>query len=189
MGLNMKPKLLLHACCAPCLSYSLEHLSPDYNITVYFYNPNIMPLPEYEKRLADVRRMVRISDSKLMVGEYDNETFLSMAKGLETFREGGDRCKRCIRHRLAKTAEFAKKHYFDLFSTTLTISPHKNAKFINDTQAEFEAKYGVKSLPLDLKKKGGFLRSIELSRALNLYRQNYCGCRFDIPDEADIEES
>jgi predicted adenine nucleotide alpha hydrolase (AANH) superfamily ATPase len=148
-----------------------------------------MPLPEYEKRLDDVRRMVRISGAKLMVGDYDNDTFLTLAKGLETFREGGDRCKRCIRHRLTKTAEFAKKHYFDLFSTTLTISPHKNAEFINNTQAELESSVGVKSLPLDLKKKGGFLRSIELSRALNLYRQNYCGCRFDIPDEAEIEEN
>jgi predicted adenine nucleotide alpha hydrolase (AANH) superfamily ATPase len=189
-----KPKLLLHACCAPCLTYSLEYLAPDYDITVYFYNPNIMPDSEYDKRLSEVSRLIGIMGGadgegsadgedgehekiRLITPEYDNEIFRQLVTGLEGVPEGGRRCEICIRHRLEKTAEYAKNHGYDLFSTTLTISPHKNASFINNTQAELEALTGVKSLPLNLKKKGGYLRSIELSKKYELYRQNYCGCK------------
>jgi predicted adenine nucleotide alpha hydrolase (AANH) superfamily ATPase len=146
-----------------------------------------MPFDEYEKRLADVRRLLSLTDgADLIVGEYDNENFLSMVKGLENCKEGQKRCEICIRQRLEKTASYAKKHGFDLFSTTLTISPHKNAEYINNAQTELEKVFGVKSLPLNLKKNGGYLRSIELSKKNNLYRQNYCGCKFDISNEADF---
>jgi predicted adenine nucleotide alpha hydrolase (AANH) superfamily ATPase len=161
-----------------------------------------MPQSEYDRRLSEVRRLISImgggvgningtigntggntdgtiSNIGLIVGEYDNSAYLKLAGGLESVPEGSSRCELCIRHRLEKTAELAA-HKYDLFSTTLTISPHKNADFINKTQAELEAVYGVKSLPLNLKKKGGYLRSIELSKQYGLYRQNYCGCKFDL---------
>ncbi|MDR0903298.1 MAG: epoxyqueuosine reductase QueH [Ruminococcus sp.] len=173
-------KLALHACCAPCSTYSLEYLSPNYDIDIFFYNPNILPEEEFEKRLAELRRLIANFDNvNLTVGEYDPERFLALTADYRDEPEGGKRCEICIKHRLEMTVRFAKQINADLFSTTLTISPHKNAEFINAAQAELEGVYGVRSLPLNLKKKNGYHRSIELSKKYNLYRQNYCGCKFD----------
>ncbi|MDR0987223.1 MAG: epoxyqueuosine reductase QueH [Ruminococcus sp.] len=172
--------LALHSCCAPCSTYSLEYLSPDYDISIFFYNPNILPEAEYQKRLSELKRLVGYYDNiSLTVGEYDPERFLALTAGLRDEPEGGRRCEICIKHRLEMTARFAKSVDADCFSTTLTISPHKNAEFINACQAELEGVYGVRSLPLNLKKKNGYLRSIELSKKYNIYRQNYCGCNFN----------
>ncbi|MDR0975091.1 MAG: epoxyqueuosine reductase QueH [Ruminococcus sp.] len=177
---STRKKLALHACCAPCSSYTLEYLSPEYDIELYFYNPNIMPEDEYLKRLSELKRLTgNFENVNLTVGEYDTERFLSLTKGFEDEPEGGARCEICIRHRLEETARFAAKIKASCFSTTLTISPHKNAEFINFTQAELEKTIGVKSLSLNLKKKNGYLRSIELSKKYNLYRQKYCGCLFN----------
>jgi predicted adenine nucleotide alpha hydrolase (AANH) superfamily ATPase len=174
-----KARVVIHACCAPCSTYSLEYLSPDYDIDIYFYNPNILPEDEYQKRLGELKRLLTNFDNvKLTVGEYDPERFLALTAGYRDEPEGGKRCEICIKHRLEMTARFAKTVNADCFSTTLTISPHKNAEFINQTQAELEAEFGVRSLPLNLKKKNGYLRSIELSKKFGLYRQNYCGCKF-----------
>jgi predicted adenine nucleotide alpha hydrolase (AANH) superfamily ATPase len=175
-----KVKLALHACCAPCSTYTLEYLSPDYDTHIYFYNPNILPEEEYQKRLGELKRLITNFDNvKLTVGEYDPERFLALTADYRDEPEGGKRCEICIRHRLEMTARFAKTVNADCFSTTLTISPHKNAEFINRTQTELETEFEVRSLPLNLKKKNGYLRSIELSKKYNIYRQNYCGCKFN----------
>lgn len=172
-----KPTLLLHACCAPCLSAVLEKLEAHFDITVFFYNPNIMPKTEFSLRFDAVNSLLgHYPNVKLIVGEWDNENYLSAVSGLEFEAEGGSRCELCFALRLKKTAELAKD--FDYFATTLTISPHKNAKLINEIGERMGKTYGSKYLPSDFKKENGYLRSIELSKKFNLYRQNYCGCDF-----------
>lgn len=176
------PKLLLHVCCAPCSSYCLEYLSNYFDITVYYYNPNISLKEEYEYRLSEEKRFISLKEFKYPVkltdSEYRPEDFFAAVKGLEQEPEGGLRCRACFRLRLEATAKKAKEGGFDCFTTTLTISPLKNAALLNDIGAEMGEKYGVMWLPSDFKKKEGYKRSIELSREFELYRQNYCGCVF-----------
>ena len=176
------PSLLLHSCCAPCSSYCIEYLSQYFNITVLYYNPNIYPETEYEKRKEEQKRLISEIQTKYSVKmldcDFETEKFYEMAKGLENCRECGERCFKCYRLRLEKTAQETKKYGFDYFTTTLTISPLKNAEKINEIGNELASKYGVNWLPSDFKKKEGYKRSIELSKIYNLYRQNYCGCVF-----------
>lgn len=180
--LGVVPKLLLHVCCAPCSSYCLEYLSNYFNITVYFYNPNISKKEEYEYRLSEEKRYISIKEFKYPVkitdSNYFPEEFFAAVKGLEHEREGGLRCRECFRLRLEASAKKAKEHGFDYFTTTLTISPLKNAALLNEIGAEMGEKYGVAWLYSDFKKREGYKRSIELSRKYDLYRQNYCGCIF-----------
>lgn len=171
-----KPRLLLHVCCAPCFSYPLELLHPHFDITAFYYNPNIMPLAEYEKRLGEFEKLRRYP-FVLRAGEWDNPRFLDCVRGMEELPEGGSRCGLCIGLRLEKTAELAAAEGFDYFATTLTVSPHKNAPLINTLGEELAARCGVKWLPSDFKKKEGYKRSIALCRELEIYRQDYCGCR------------
>lgn len=175
-----KPRLLLHACCAPCSSYVLEYLSSYFAITLYYYNPNISPKVEYEKRVREVQRLLRelpeAGGVRFSEGPYDPERFAAIARGLEDLPEGGERCFRCYRLRLSQAAEAAKAGGFDYFCTTLSISPYKNAQKLNTIGEELAAAYGVAWLPSDFKKRGGYQRSIALSHTYGLYRQNYCGC-------------
>lgn len=181
-SLGIVPRLLLHSCCAPCSSYVIEYLSDYFEITVFYYNPNLFPDNEYEIRSGEQKRFISEYKSKYPLSYIDvpfvpNE-FYSAVKGLEKEKEGGKRCEKCFELRLEKTAALAREKDFDYFATTLTISPLKNAGLINrigDTLAE---KYSVKYLSSDFKKKNGFKRSTELSRQYNLYRQDYCGCVF-----------
>lgn len=176
------PSLLLHSCCAPCSSYCIEYLSKHFDITVLYYNPNIYPETEYEKRKAEQKRLIKEMETKYPVKmldcDFESEKFYEMAKGLEDCRECGERCFKCYRLRLWKTAVEAKNNNFDYFTTTLTISPFKNAEKINEIGIDLSEEYGVDWLPSDFKKKEGYKRSIELSKVYSLYRQNYCGCVF-----------
>lgn len=180
------PSLLLHTCCAPCSSYCIEYLAEYFNITVLYYNPNIYPEAEYLKRKAEQKRLISEMKTKYPVKmldcDFESEKFYEMAKGMENCREGGERCFKCYRLRLQKTAIEAKKNGFDYFTTSLTISPLKNAQKINEIGEELAIEYNVKWLPSDFKKREGYKRSIELSKAFNLYRQNYCGCIFSKKD-------
>ena len=177
-----KPSLLLHACCAPCSSYVLEYLSNYFDITILFFNPNISPESEYNFRENELRRLIGEmplpSSVKLISGRYCPEEFYEMAKGLEQLDEGGERCKLCYTLRLAEAAKIAKESNFDYFTTTLSISPYKNAKWLNTIGEEEGIRFGVKYLFSDFKKKNGYKRSCELSEQYSLYRQNYCGCEF-----------
>lgn len=174
------PRVMLHSCCAPCSSYTLKYLSQYFDITVYYYNPNISPVEEFEKRYMEQERLIASmpvqNEVKLIKGEYCYDDFLDIAKGYEDVPEGGERCFRCYRQRLEKTARLAREQGFDYFCTTLSISPLKNSQRINEIGFEVAEKYGVKWLPSDFKKKEGYKQSIELSREYNLYRQNFCGC-------------
>lgn len=176
------PHLLLHSCCAPCSSYVLEYLSQYLKITVFYYNPNIFPKEEYQHRKEEQQRLIREGAWKHPVDfldcDWETEAFLQAAKGLEQEREGGRRCTSCFDLRLGKTAEAAKKGGYDCFATTLTISPLKNAPLINQIGAAKAEEYGVFYLPSDFKKRGGYQRSIVLSKNYHLYRQDYCGCTF-----------
>ncbi len=178
--LNGTPKLLLHTCCAPCSSYCIEYLSNYFDITVLYYNPNISPQEEYEKRKQEQIRFLKEYPSKnkldIMDIDYNYNEFLSIAKGLEQEKEGGRRCHKCYLLRLEKTAQIAKKHHFDYFGTTLTVSPYKNSKVLNEIGKVLQEKYNVAYLFSDFKKKEGYKRSIELSKQYHLYRQDYCGC-------------
>ncbi|MCD7827161.1 MAG: epoxyqueuosine reductase QueH [Clostridiales bacterium] len=175
-----RPSLLLHACCAPCSSYVLEYLSSVFNITLFYYNPNISPESEYEFRVREVQRLLDEMKLKNNVffseGVYEPDKFYEMAKGLELLPEGGERCFKCYRLRLSEAAEYAEKNGFDYFTTTLSISPYKNADKLNEIGSELAKEHGVKYLYSDFKKKNGYKRSIELSEKYSLYRQNYCGC-------------
>lgn len=176
------PRLLLHSCCAPCSSYTLEYLSRYFDITVYYFNPNISPKQEFDKRFEEQKRLISQMPFKnrvtLVEGDYNYDDFLEIAKGLENIAEGGERCFRCYKMRLENTVRLAREQGFDYFCTTLSISPLKNSQKINEIGLEVAEKYGVKWLPSDFKKKEGYKRSIELSREYNLYRQNFCGCVF-----------
>lgn len=176
------PTLLLHSCCAPCSSYTLEYLSRYFSITVFYFNPNISTKAEFDKRFAEQKRLIETLPSEnkisLICGDYNYDEFLNVARGYESVPEGGERCFRCYRMRLEKTAELAKQNGFDYFCTTLSISPLKNSQKINEIGFNVAEKYGVKWLPSDFKKREGYKRSIELSREYDLYRQNFCGCVF-----------
>ena len=175
-----RPTLLLHACCAPCSSYVLEYLAKYFRITLFFYNPNIAPEEEYRFRLDELRRLVREmslgGDVSVLEGNYAPDHFHALAKGLESLPEGGSRCSLCYRLRLSETARMAAEGGFDYFCTTLSISPYKNAAWLNEIGQEEGTRYGVKYLVSDFKKKNGYKRSCELSEQYGLYRQDYCGC-------------
>lgn len=176
------PSLLLHSCCAPCSSYVIEYLSEYFKITVFYYNPNIYPQEEYVKRVEEQKKFIASIKTKYRVdfieGSYDIDDFYLLAKGLENEKEGGTRCFKCYELRLGKTAELARKKEYDYFTTTLSISPYKNAKKLNEIGGNLSEKYGIKYLYSDFKKRNGYKRSIELSKKYHLYRQNYCGCVF-----------
>ncbi|WP_090088168.1 epoxyqueuosine reductase QueH [Clostridium uliginosum] len=176
------PNLLLHSCCAPCSSYVLEYLSNYFNITIFYYNPNIYPKEEYLKRVEEQKIFISELKTKYEVkfieGKYDSESFYNIAKGLELEKEGGERCFKCYELRLCEAALIAKEGNYDYFTTTLSISPYKNAKKLNEIGEKLSNEYGIKYLYSDFKKKNGYKRSIELSEEYNLYRQDYCGCVF-----------
>lgn len=179
---NLPPRLLLHACCAPCSSYVLSYLAEYFSITILFYNPNITEQSEYEKRKAELLRLISELDVKnpisVLEAPWDPDRFFTLSRGLEDCPEGGERCFACYRLRLKKTAQLACENGFDWFTTTLSISPLKNAVKINEIGEELAVQYGVRHLPSDFKKKGGYQQSIVLSKKYHLYRQNYCGCIF-----------
>ena len=178
------PRLLLHACCAPCSSYVLEYLTEYFNITLYFYNPNITNSNEYKKRADELNRLISEMPKKnpidLIVCDHKPECFYELTRGLEALPERGVRCFGCYRERLSATVRYMKEHegQFDYFATTLTVSPHKNADKLNEIGLELEKSDGVRYLPSDFKKRNGYKRSIELSNEYSLYRQDYCGCEF-----------
>ena len=176
------PRLLLHACCAPCSSAVLEYLSQYFAITLLYYNPNIAPLEEYQKREAELRRLVSqmkfTHPVELLPCQYDGQAFVQAARGLEGEPEGGKRCEACFRLRLRYAAQEAARLRFDYYTTTLSISPLKNAPLLNQLGEEIGREFGVAHLPSDFKKKDGYKRSVQLSKEYDLYRQDYCGCAF-----------
>lgn len=176
------PTLFLHSCCAPCSSYVLEYLSEYFQITVFYYNPNIYPDEEYYKRVEEqkefVRRFPAKNEIKFVEGRFNKEDFYEMAKGLEDVPEGGKRCFLCYEMRLREAAQYAKRYGADYFTTTLSISPLKNAQKLNEIGLALAEEYGVKYLVSDFKKKNGYKRSVELSHEYGMYRQDYCGCVF-----------
>ena len=178
------PKLLLHSCCAPCSSYVLEYLSQYFEITVFYYNPNIYPESEYTKRIWEQQKLIDELPAKhpisFMAGPYDKERFYEMASGLEHVKEGGARCMKCYELRLKEAAKIAKNAGFDYFTTTLSISPLKKAERLNEIGQRLGEEYEVEYLLSDFKKKNGYKRSIELSKIYGLYRQDYCGCEFSM---------
>lgn len=199
--------LLLHSCCAPCSSYVLEYLREYFAVTVFYYNPNITDHEEYQKRVEEEKRLIAAYNRQVetggfegmhstpaahrievIEGAYEPEHFFSAAEGLENCPEGGERCMKCYRLRLEKTARLAAKKGYDYFTTTLTISPLKNARRLNEIGEVLSAAYGVPFLPSDFKKKDGYKRSLELSERFGLYRQNYCGCVYSRREAAGIEK-
>ncbi len=172
-----KPKLLLHACCAPCSTACIERLKDYFDITVFFYNPNMDSEQEFLLRASEQARFCREIGVEAVIEEYNHDEFLSAVKGKENETEGGARCFICYRLRLQKTCDYALLNGYDFFATTLTVSPLKNAQKLNEIGFDLE-RDGVKYLPTDFKKKSGYLRSTELSKKYGLYRQNYCGCEF-----------
>ena len=175
---SIKPKLLLHACCGPCSSYTIEYLSNYFNITIYYYNPNIYPEVEYIRRKEELKKFIKQFKNKINVIEelYNTEEYYKSIKGLEKLGERSERCYKCYELRLEKSAKYAKENNYDYFTTTLSISPYKNAEWINEVGEKLQDKYDIKYLFADFKKKNGYKRSLELSKEYKLYRQDYCGC-------------
>lgn len=189
------PRLLLHSCCAPCSSYCLEYLRQFFNITVFYYNPNISMEAEYRHRVAEQKRLIAAYNAQgvyqpiqVIEGDYDTSAFYKIAKGLEQCKEGGERCFACYELRLRKTAELALQSGADYFTTTLTISPLKNAAKLNEIGERLSVEYKVPWLVSDFKKKNGYKRSIELSAEYGLYRQDYCGCVYSKQEMAAQKE-
>ena len=180
------PTLLLHSCCAPCSSYTLEYLSRYFRITVLYFNPNIMRKEEYEKRVGEQQRLIGelAASISFLAGRYEPREFVEAVKGMEHEPEGGKRCWTCYQLRLEEAARIASEKGFDFFCTTLSISPLKHADWLNSIGEELSQRYGVRWLPSDFKKKGGYKRSIELSKTHNLYRQNFCGCEYSRAENA-----
>lgn len=177
---DRRPRLLLHSCCAPCSSYVLEYLTGAFDIDLFYYNPNISPRSEFDKRVAELRRLVselpHENAINVIVGDYDAEAFLALCRGHENDPEGGARCEKCFRMRLGATAKLARELGSDYFTTTLTISPLKDAQLLNAIGLELAGEEGPRWLCSDFKKKNGYKRSCELSAQYGLYRQDYCGC-------------
>lgn len=184
------PRVLLHSCCAPCSSQVLARLSDYFLVTVLYYNPNIEPFSEYEKRKEEQKRFIKSFPSKNQISfldcDYENEKFKIMAKGLENIPEGGERCHKCYTLRIEKTAILAKENNFDYFCTTLSVSPFKNSRVLNEIGNMLEKKYDIKYLYSDFKKEDGYKKSIEYSKKYNLYRQNYCGCIYSKENKKEI---
>lgn len=188
-GSGGRPRLLLHACCAPCSSAVLERLTPVFDITAFYYNPNIAPESEFLHRADELRRLIAELPHEnaidMIQGNYDWDRFRALSRGLEDAPEGGERCERCFRLRLGRTAAVAAEGGFDYFTTTLSISPLKDAQLLNAIGAELAQQYGVRYLFSDFKKKDGYRRSCALSAEYGLYRQNYCGCPFSRGPDPD----
>ena len=184
---GLRPSLLLHSCCAPCSSYVLEYLTKYFDITVFYYNPNISPEKEFLHRAEEIKRLIRemCPQVNIIEGKYEPERFLEISKGLEKEPERGARCEKCFRLRLEESAKKAREINADYFTTTLSISPLKNARLLNELGRELAEKYSVPYLYSDFKKRGGYKRSIELSAEYGLYRQDFCGCAFS---KAEAEE-
>lgn len=184
------PRVLLHSCCAPCSSQVLARLSDNFLVTVLYYNPNIEPFSEYEKRKEEQKRFIKSFPSKNQISfldcDYENEKFKVMAKGLENMPEGGERCHKCYTLRMEKTAILAKENNFNYFCTTLSVSPFKNSRVLNEIGNMLEKKYDIKYLYSDFKKEDGYKKSIEYSKKYNLYRQNYCGCIYSKENKKEI---
>ena len=184
------PRVLLHSCCAPCSSQVLARLSDNFLVTVLYYNPNIEPFSEYEKRKDEQKRFIKSFPSKNQISfldcDYENEKFKIIAKGLENIPEGGERCHKCYTLRMEKTAALAKENNFDYFCTTLSVSPFKNSRVLNEIGNVLEKKYDIKYLYSDFKKEDGYKKSIEYSKKYNLYRQNYCGCIYSKENKKEI---
>lgn len=182
--LDYKPKLLLHSCCAPCSSYVITYLYDYFDITILYYNPNIHPYEEYKKRKDEQIRLIsNFKGVKIIDCDYDNDIYNEVIKGLENEPERGSRCTKCFYLRLNKTGEIAKKNNFEYFGTTLTVSPYKNAKLLNEIGEDISKKYDIKWLYSDFKKNDGYKKSIELSKKYDLYRQDYCGCIYSRRDK------
>lgn len=181
-SLNYRPKLLLHSCCGPCSSSVLELLIKYFDVDVYYYNPNIYPESEFIKRSNTQESLLKKLDSniKFILGDYDYDLYKKTISGLEKEKEGGLRCKECINLRMDEACRYAKENGYDFFTTTLSVSPHKNSKMINEIGYALEEKYNIPYLYSDFKKKDGYKRSIVLSKEYNLYRQDYCGCEYSI---------
>ena len=181
-SLDHKPSILLHSCCGPCSSYVITYLKDYFDITVLYYNPNIEPESEYIKRKNEQIKLINLLNAniKLLDIDYDNEAFRNKVVGYESEKEGGARCHLCYELRLDKTASLAKENNYEYFCTTLTVSPYKNAKVVNELGEMLEKKYNIKWLYSDFKKEDGYKKSIELSKKYNLYRQDYCGCKYSI---------
>ncbi len=175
-----KPRLLLHCCCAPCSSATLERLEKEYDVDIYYYNPNIEPLAEFEKRAGEERRFIRESrpdgSVEVIVAPYDHEAFEEIARGREEMPERGERCYLCYELRMRRTAEYAREHGYSCFTTSLSISPYKSSRWINEIGQRLEKETGVPFVWSDFKKQNGYHRSIELSAEYHLYRQDWCGC-------------
>ena len=180
------PRLLLHSCCAPCSSYCISCLAEYFHVTVFYYNPNIYPPEEYRMRAAEQKRFVEQYPTKYPVSyieaPYESDRFYEMARGMEDIPEGGERCFACYEMRLKKSAEYASLHGFDFFTTTLSISPLKNAQKLNEIGAKLAEQFHVQYLYSDFKKKEGYKKSTEISKEYQMYRQYYCGCVFSKRD-------
>ena len=180
---DSKKKLLLHSCCGPCSSYVIDYLNKYFDITILYYNPNIYPETEYQKRLSEQQRLVKEynnKDIKVIEIGYNPNEFYEVVKGHEKDKEGCERCHICYKLRLEASVKYAKEHNFDYFTTTLSVSPYKNSEVLNNIGTVLEKEYDVKYLYSDFKKKDGYKKSIELSKKYNLYRQDYCGCIFSM---------
>lgn len=176
------PSLMLHSCCGPCSSYCLEYLSEYFEITVFYYNPNIYPSEEYDFRVEEQKKIIELTKAKnpihMIEGKYEVEKFYEMAKGLEVIAEGGSRCHKCYEMRLKEAAKIGKENGFDYFTTTLSISPHKNSQVLNKIAEKVGKEIGIAHLPSDFKKNNGYKRSCDITREYGMYRQDYCGCEF-----------
>ena len=189
-NIKSKKKLLLHSCCAPCSSYVITYLTNYFDITILYYNPNIFPQEEYEKRKKEQIKLIHDLKVKnklnILDCDYDNKEYNKLINGLENEPERGNRCTICYKMRIEKTAYLAKENHYDYFCTTLSVSPYKNSNLINEIGEDLEKEYQVKWLYSDFKKKDGYKKSIELSKKYNLYRQDYCGCIYSKPKQLHI---
>ena len=182
-NLEEKPRLFLHSCCGPCSTYVLEYLAQYFEITLFYYNPNIFPTDEYRHRLETQKEVLaKTGWATLIEGDYLHADFLSAVRGYEAEPEGGARFEFCFRLRMEEAARRASEGGYDYFATTLSVSPHKDAALLGRIGEELEVKYGVKHLPSDFKKREGYKRSVALSNEMELYRQDYCGCEFSLRD-------
>lgn len=189
-NLTYRPKLLLHSCCGPCSSYVLNYLVKYFDITVFYYNPNIYPHDEYKKRLSNQIKLINeMGDNAIDIVDtvYDDVDYYNYVAGYEDEKEGGVRCHLCFMYRLEKTAKYAKENGYDYFTTTLSVSPYKNSEVLNKIGKVLEDKYEVKYLYSDFKKKEGYKKSIELSKKYDLYRQHYCGCKYSYFDSLNMK--
>lgn len=177
--------MLLHSCCATCSSYPVKMLGESFAITLFYYNPNIYPEEEYYRRFNDIKKLSAKTGVQLLTEEYDRQEWTKATKHLSSEKEGGKRCTLCFSQRLNRTAETAKEKGFDIFGTTLSISPHKNSNIINDEGKRLAAKTGIDFYISDLKKKDGFKKTVELSHKYSFYRQKYCGCEYSIRPKPD----